>query len=141
MDSVITLVVIGLIIWKILRPFIREAKNASGSNNAPKSPASAKGYGNINTGNGRSVPYRASQVPMRKEASAMQHREASAMPHKHRESGVYDTANRHKWDNSDGAMPHSHANDRPRHIDVATLPKGYILLNGEPVRTKDLENY
>lgn len=68
-------------------------------------------------------------------------REASAMPHKHKESGVYDSANKHRANNSDGAMPHSHNEVKYKHIDVATLPKGYILLNGEPVRTADLEKY
>lgn len=67
--------------------------------------------------------------------------ETSAMPHKHRESGVYDSANKHRADNSDGAMPHSHKETKYKHIDVSTLPKGYILLNGEPVRTADLEKY
>ncbi|WP_408069695.1 hypothetical protein [Butyrivibrio sp. JL13D10] len=76
-----------------------------------------------------------------RESSSMKDREASAMPHKHREKGVYDTANRHKADNSDGTMPHSHNEAKYRSIDVATLPKGYILLNGEPVRTADLEKY
>ncbi len=68
-------------------------------------------------------------------------RESSAMPHKHNESGVYDTYNRHKKDNSDGAIPHSHGNAlRGPRYDSSKLPKGYILLNGEPVRVKDLEN-
>ncbi len=72
---------------------------------------------------------------------AMVQRESSAMPHVHREPGVYDTANKRRRDNSTGAMPHKHNEVKMKHIDVATLPKGYILLNGEPVRTKDLENY
>ena len=72
---------------------------------------------------------------------AMASKESSAMPHVHREAGVYDTANRRRRDNSTGSMPHKHNEARTKYIDVATLPKGYILLNGEPVRTKDLENY
>ncbi len=68
-------------------------------------------------------------------------RESSAMPHKHNESGVYDSYNKHKRDNSDGAMPHSHGNAlRGPRYDSSKLPKGYILLNGEPVSVKDLEN-
>ena len=62
---------------------------------------------------------------------AMVQRESSAMPHVHREPGAYDTANRRRADNSTGSMPHKHNEARTKHIDVATLPKGYILLNGE----------
>ena len=66
--------------------------------------------------------------------------ESSAMPHEHRKSGVYDTYNKKSWRNDSGTMPHKHeAGHYTSMMDVSRLPKGYILLNGEPVRVADLE--
>ena len=42
--------------------------------------------------------------------------------------------------NNPGAMPHKHEkNHYTAMADASKLPKGYILLNGEPVRVADLE--
>ena len=66
--------------------------------------------------------------------------ESSAMPHEHRKSGVYDTYNKKSWRNDSGTMPHKHEEGHyTSMMDVSKLPKGYILLNGEPVRVADLE--
>lgn len=67
--------------------------------------------------------------------------EPGSMPHKHKPSGSYDSYNRKSLFNNTGSMPHKH---ETRHYksqaDASNLPKGYILLNGEPVRVSDLEN-
>ena len=66
--------------------------------------------------------------------------EPSAMPHEHRKSGVYDTYNKKSWRNDSGTMPHKHEKGHyTSMMDTSKLPKGYILLNGEPVRVADLE--
>ena len=67
--------------------------------------------------------------------------EASAVPHKHKKEGVYETYSKKTHNAKPGAMPHKH---ETRHYtsmsDASNLPKGYILLNGEPVRVADLED-
>ena len=143
----------GIIVWGIVilglifRVMKLAGKNKSNTGaGAPKTGAPVKTYGtNIDAAKGDTTKGRTdknySGAMIQRETSAMPYRETSAMPHKHREKGVYDTANRHKKDNSDGTMPHSHNEVKYKSIDVATLPKGYILLNGEPVRTADLEKY
>lgn len=79
---------------------------------------------------------RENQMP----GAAAQKPEASAMPHKHKREGAYETYNRKTHNARPGAMPHKH---ETRHYtsmsDASNLPKGYILLNGEPVRVADLE--
>lgn len=79
---------------------------------------------------------RENQMP----GAAAQRPEASAMPHKHKREGVYETYSRKTHNARPGAMPHKH---ETRHYtsmsDASNLPKGYILLNGEPVRVADLE--
>ena len=79
---------------------------------------------------------RENQMP----GAAAQKPEASAMPHKHKREGVYETYSRKTHNARPGAMPHKH---ETRHYtsmsDASNLPKGYILLNGEPVRVADLE--
>jgi hypothetical protein len=79
---------------------------------------------------------RENQMP----GAAVQKPEASAMPHKHKREGVYETYSRKTHNARPGAMPHKH---ETRHYtsmsDASNLPKGYILLNGEPVRVADLE--
>ncbi|WP_029324492.1 hypothetical protein [Butyrivibrio sp. AE3004] len=122
MDSIITVAIIILFVLKLVKPVIKAGQSSSSKKNV----------------NMKTLSKRFSET---KYAGAMTHPESSAMPHKHWESGSYDTANRHRANNSDGTIPHSHNEVKLKHIDVATLPKGYILLNGEPVRTKDLENY
>ncbi len=63
-----------------------------------------------------------------------------AMPHQHKPSNVYETYNRKSSRNDSGAMPHKHEkNHYTSMADASKLPKGYILLNGEPVRVADLE--
>ena len=67
--------------------------------------------------------------------------DTGSMPHKHKPTGSYDSYNRKSLFNNTGSMPHKH---ETRHYksqaDASNLPKGYILLNGEPVRVSDLEN-
>ena len=79
---------------------------------------------------------RENQMP----GAAAQRPEASAMPHKHKREGVYETYSRKTHNARPGAMPHKH---ETRHYtsmsDASNLPKGYILLNSEPVRVADLE--
>ena len=67
--------------------------------------------------------------------------EASSMPHKHKKDGVYETYSRKTHDKNSGAMPHKHETKHYTSMcDASNLPKGYILLNGEPVRVADLED-
>ncbi len=67
-------------------------------------------------------------------------RETSSMPHEHRKAGSYDTYNKKRRNNSDGAMPHQHEKKHYTSMsDASKLPPGFILLNGEPVRVADLE--
>lgn len=64
-----------------------------------------------------------------------------AMPHKHKSEGRYDTFNKKSWKHESGAMPHKHEKGHYTSMsDASKLPKGYILLNGEPVRVADLED-
>lgn len=66
---------------------------------------------------------------------------SGSMPHVHRPSGMYDTFNKKNARNDSGSMPHKHEEEHYRSsMDSAKLPKGYILLNGEPVRVADLED-
>ena len=84
---------------------------------------------NVRRSRENQMPGAAAQIP-----------EASAMPHKHKREGVYETYSRKTHNARPGAMPHKH---ETRHYtsmsDASNLPKGYILLNGEPVRVADLE--
>ena len=67
-------------------------------------------------------------------------KEPSSMPHEHRKPGRYDTFNKKSRYNDSGTMPHKHENQKyTSQSDASHLPKGYILLNGEPVRVADLE--
>ena len=67
--------------------------------------------------------------------------EPSAVPHVHRAQGQYDTFNKKSIFNESGTMPHKHETGHYTSMpDASKLPKGYILLNGEPVRVADLEN-
>jgi hypothetical protein len=55
----------------------------------------------------------------------------------------YDTFNKKgKFHSKEsGSMPHSHKQEKYVSMaDASNLPKGYILLNGEPVRVADLED-
>ena len=63
-----------------------------------------------------------------------------AMPHQHKSANVYETYNKKSPRNDSGTMPHKHEkNHYTSMADASKLPKGYILLNGEPVRVADLE--
>ncbi len=63
-----------------------------------------------------------------------------AMPHQHKPANVYETYNKKSPRNDSGTMPHKHEKDHYTSMaDASKLPKGYILLNGEPVRVADLE--
>ena len=80
-----------------------------------------------------------------KESSSMPQgfpRETGAMKHAHRRPGKYDTFNKKTKFHSkeSGSMPHEHRNEKYVSMaDASNLPKGYIPLNGEPVRVADLE--
>ncbi len=63
-----------------------------------------------------------------------------AMPHEHKPANVYETYNKKSPRNDSGTMPHKHEKSHYTSMaDASKLPKGYILLNGEPVRVADLE--
>jgi hypothetical protein len=75
-----------------------------------------------------------------KKKSTPKPKETSSMPHEHKRAGNYDTYNKKKPFNTDGAQPHVHeAKKFTSMSDASKLPPGYILLNGEPVRVADLE--
>ena len=66
--------------------------------------------------------------------------QSSAMPHQHKPAGKYESYSKKTHNRQSGAMPHKHEKDHYTSMpDVSTLPPGYILLNGEPVRVADLE--
>lgn len=66
--------------------------------------------------------------------------QSSSMPHVHKADGVYETYNKKSRRNDSGSMPHEHDRGHYKPMpDVSTLPKGYVLLNGEPVRVADLD--
>ena len=67
--------------------------------------------------------------------------EAPSMPHKHKKDGVYESYSSKTHNANAGAMPHKHETAHYTSMcDASKLPKGYILLNGEPVRVADLED-
>ena len=124
MESIVYLAIVAFFAIRFVHKI--NEKNA-GNKRYSDSPRSGKG-GTL------------TDAEIKKAAVNKEKQEASAMPHVHKEEGVHETYNRHKKDNTDGAMPHEHEKVKIKHYDVASLPPGYILLNGEPVRTKDLEN-
>lgn len=66
--------------------------------------------------------------------------QSSAMPHQHKPAGKYESYSKKTHNRQSGAMPHKHEKGHYTSMpDVSTLPPGYILLNGEPVRVADLE--
>lgn len=90
---------------------------------------SLKKSGRNNTQNG---PYRPGQ--------SMPVNRPSSMAHTHSAPNSHETYNGRMRDNSTGAQPHVHETRKYKSMaDASQLPKGYILLNGEPVRVADLE--
>ena len=67
---------------------------------------------------------------------------SSSKKGKKEKAANYKAANSGKIHNTQsGSMPHEHSNKKFTTLpDVSKLPPGYILLNGEIVRVKDLEN-
>jgi hypothetical protein len=98
--------------------------------------AGVKGTGNIQ-GQGN-VPARG--VPSPGSYQQARPAQSSAMPHQHKPAGKYESYSKKTHNRQSGAMPHKHEKDHYTSMpDVSTLPPGYILLNGEPVRVADLE--
>ena len=80
-------------------------------------------------------------IGKKKKFTGMSGNNPGAMPHQHKPANVYETFNRKSPKNDSGAMPHKHEKKHYTSMaDASKLPKGYILLNGEPVRVADLEN-
>ena len=91
-------------------------------------------------GQNSKTPGQNSRIPAAKGTSTIKP-EPSAVPHKHKKEGVYETYSKKTHDTKSGAMPHKHETKHYTSMsDASNLPKGYILLNGEPVRVADLEN-
>ncbi|SEL19867.1 hypothetical protein SAMN04487770_10738 [Butyrivibrio sp. ob235] len=89
---------------------------------------------------GRVLRKKAGQTAAKSGTADSSKREASSMPHAHKSAGVYNTYNRKNARNDAGAMPHRHDKGHYTSMsDASRLPKGYILLNGEPVRVADLD--
>ena len=110
-----------LIVFSILSKSIKKSNSAKNNGN----------YGG-NDGGNRGA-YRPSQ--------AMPVNRPSAMSHTHAVPASYETYNGKTRYNTAGAQPHVHDNRKYTSMaDASHLPKGYILLNGEPVRVADLEN-
>ena len=145
----------AIILFFVVKKLRQQKKGQSGSQAGSGSQVSTTryqqgGYPNKNNAYGTSPrtqtnaggAYRAGGVSPRPQANVGAYRpnSASAMPHEHRQSGVYDTYNRKNGRNDAGTMPHKHDSGHyTSMMDVSKLPKGYILLNGEPVRVADLE--
>lgn len=71
-------------------------------------------------------------MPHRHETAKYHNSSSGSMPHRH-ESRKY-------HNKESGAMDYDRNKARYRSMaDASNLPKGYILLNGEPVRVADLE--
>ena len=133
--EVVAFLVIGSLVYRSYK------KGKKGKTQAPQSQNTPYAPGRVNTGAGNRVNTYAPQKQTYNSAP-MQARTAqsSAMPHTHRPSGVYDTYNKKSVFNDSGTMPHKHESGHyTSMMDVSKLPKGYILLNGEPVRVADLE--
>jgi hypothetical protein len=82
-----------------------------------------------------------SQSSVRQQSMQIGGRQSSSMPHVHKADGVHETYNKKSRRNDSGSMPHEHDRGHYKPMpDVSTLPKGYVLLNGEPVRVADLDN-
>ncbi len=80
-------------------------------------------------------------VLVRRARTKKMYKSLSAMPHEHTQPGKYQTYNKKRMDNSAGAQPHKHETRKYTSMsDASKLPKGYILLNGEPVKVSDLDN-
>ena len=79
-------------------------------------------------------------VARKKKLTKINPNNPGAMPHQHKPASVYETYNKKSPRNDSGTMPHKHEkNHYTSMADASKLPKGYILLNGEPVRVADLE--
>ena len=66
---------------------------------------------------------------------------SAALPKSFKKAGNYQTYSKKTHDTKPGAMPHKHETSHYTSMcDASKLPKGYILLNGEPVRVADLED-
>ena len=79
-------------------------------------------------------------ISRKKKADKININNPGAMPHQHKPANVYETYNKKSPRNDSGTMPHKHEkNHYTSMADASKLPKGYILLNGEPVRVADLE--
>ena len=130
MEALFSLIFYGIVIFSIVRA-IKKRKNAL--------PPEYKTVVTPKT-NKAALPQ---SFP--KESSSMPQgfpRESGAMKHTHRRPGKYDTFNKKTKFHSkeSGSMPHEHRNEKYVSMaDASNLPKGYILLNGEPVRVADLE--
>lgn len=131
MEALFSLLFYGIVIYSIVRT-IRKRKNVL--------PPEYKTVVNPRTNNSAITP-----KGFPKESSSMPQgfpRETGAMKHAHRRPGKYDTFNKKTKFHSkeSGSMPHEHRNEKYVSMaDASNLPKGYILLNGEPVRVADLE--
>lgn len=128
MEALFSLIFYGIVIISIVRA-IKKRKNALPPEyKTPKTNNSTIGPQNFP-----------------KESGSMSQgfpREAGAMKHTHRKPGKYDTFNKKTKFHSkeSGSMPHEHRNEKYVSMaDASNLQKGYILLNGEPVRVADLE--
>ena len=79
-------------------------------------------------------------VARKKKITKINSNNPGAMPHQHKPANAYETYNKKSPRNDSGTMPHKHEkNHYTSMADASKLPKGYILLNGEPVRVADLE--
>ena len=130
MEALFSLIFYGVVIFSIVRA-IKKRKNALPPEYktvvSPKTNSSAMRQG---------FPKESSSMPQGFP------RESGAMKHAHRKPGKYDTFNKKTKFHSkeSGSMPHEHRNEKYVSMaDASNLPKGYILLNGEPVRVADLE--
>ena len=80
-------------------------------------------------------------IDVKKPSSKINTPKPASLPKGYKKSRGFDTYSKKTHDTKPGAMPHKHeTNHYTSMCDASKLPKGYILLNGEPVRVAELED-
>ena len=138
--------IMSVLVWLVILGLVlRKAKKTKGSIFAPTSQtgpsamAGSQGSSSAMSGSQRDMDY---ATKAKNESSAMgwSRRESSSMPKGQKKQGKYVTYNKKSFFNDSGAQPHRHETKKYKSMaDASSLPPGYILLNGEPVRVADLE--
>ncbi len=113
MEALFSLIFYGIVIFGVVRT-IKKKKQSQILQNPPKDSRES------------------GAIPHVHETKKYHNRQPGSMPHKH--------DNKKYHNKESGAMDYDRNKAKYRSMaDASQLPKGYILLNGEPVRVADLE--